>query len=185
MRSIWILLRYILLAISIFISHVLILNILPFPFNHINIILILFLWFIIYNGHDRILWLVLPLAFLLELFVSFPFGLTSAALLLTLIMMHWLLVNFFTNRSLYIVFLAGFLGITIFRFSFIIFLLIVNLFNADFTISWPEILTNILYEITLTTGVFFLFYLLTRLFFKRLNPKYISRHHAYAVERFI
>lgn len=179
------LIRYILLVISIFVAHVLILTILPFPFNHINIILILFLWFIIYNGNDRILWLVLPLAFLLELFVSFPFGLTSAALLLTLLVMHRLLVNFFTNRSLYIVFLAGFLGITIFRFSFIIFLLVINLFNSEFSVSWPEIFTNVFYEIILTTGVFFLFYLSTRIFFKRLNPKYISRHHSYAVERFI
>ncbi len=185
MRFIWRLIKYIALSIFIFVTHVLILSILPWPFNHINIILILFLWFIIYNGHERILWLVLPLAFLLELFVSFPFGLTSAALLFTVLIMHWLLINFFTNRSLYIVFLAGFLGITIFRFSFIALLLMANLFNTDFAISWPEIFTNIFYEITLTTGLFFFFYLFTRLFFKRLNPKYISRHHAYAVERFI
>ena len=145
MRFIWRLIKYIALSIFIFVTHVLILSILPWPFNHINIILILFLWFIIYNGHERILWLVLPLAFLLELFVSFPFGLTSAALLFTVLIMHWLLINFFTNRSLYIVFLAGFLGITIFRFSFIALLLMANLFNTDFAISWPEIFTNIFF----------------------------------------
>lgn len=185
MHFIWRLFRYLLLAVFIFVAHVLILNIFPWPFNHINIILVLFLWFIIYNGHERILWLILPLAFLLELFVSFPFGLTSMSLLATLLIMHWLLINFFTNRSLYIVFLSGFLGITIFRFSFIALLLVANLFNKNFAISWPEIFTNIFYEIVLTTGVFFFFYLFTKLFFKRLNTKYISRHHSYAVERFI
>ncbi len=185
MRFLWRLFKFLSLSTFIFVAHVLILNIFPWPFNHINIILILFLWFIIYNGHERILWLILPLAFLLELFVSFPFGLTSASLLLTLVIMHWLLVNFFTNRSLYIVFLAGFLGITIFRFSFVAFLLTANLFNVSFAISWPEIFTNIFYEIVLTTGVFFFFYLITRLFFKRLNPKFISRHHIYAGKRSI
>lgn len=185
MRFIWALIKYTTISVSIFVAHVLILNILPWPFNHINIILIIFLWFIIYSGHERVLWLVLPLVFLLELFVSFPFGITGGALLCTLLIMHWLLVNFFTNRSLYIVFLAGFLGITIFRFSFIAFLLAANLFNSNFAISWPEMFTNIFFEITLTTGVFFFFYLLTRLFLKRLNPKYISRHHSYAIKRFI
>lgn len=185
MHFLWNFIKYTVLSVSIFVAHILILSILPWPFNHINIILIIFLWFIIYNGNERILWLIFPLSFLLELFVSFPFGLTSAALLFTLLIMHWLLVNFFTNRSLYIVFLAGFLGISIFRFSFILLLLAANFFNPNFTLSWPEIFTNIFYEITLTTGVFFFFFLFTRLFFKRLNPKYLSRHHAYAVERFI
>lgn len=170
---------------AIFIAHVLILNILPFPFNHLNIILIIFLWLIIYSGSERILWLALPLAFLLELFVSSPFGLTSVALIFTLMVMHWILRNIFTNRSLYIVFFAGFLGIAIFRFSFLTILLLINLFNSDFTLSWPEVLTNIFYEIVLTTALFFLIYLLTILFFKRLNPKYISYQNLYGSKKII
>jgi hypothetical protein len=63
------------------------------------------------------------------------------------------------------------------------FLLMANLFNVSFAVSWPEIFTNIFYEIVLTTAVFFFFYLFTRLFFKRLNPKFISRHQTYAIKR--
>ena len=185
MRGILKILKYLLAVAAIFIAHVLILNILPFPFNHINVVLIVFLWLIIYSGSARVLWLALPLAFLLELFVSFPFGLTSSALIITLMIMYWILRNIFTNRSLFIVFFAGFLGIAIFRFSFLMILLLINLFNPGFTLSWPEVLTNIFYEVILTAALFFLIYLLTALFFRRLNPKYISYQRLYGPKRII
>jgi hypothetical protein len=185
MNSIFRWLWYLFGIIIIFVIHVLVLNILPSPFNHIHIILIAFLWLTIYSGSHHVLWLMLPLAFLLELFVAFPYGLTSLALFSTTVIMFWMLMNIFTNRSLYIVLLSGFLATALFRFFSIIFLLLVNMFNANFTISWSEVLSSIFYEIIFTTTVFFLFYLLTLFFFRKFNTKYIPRQNAYGTKRFI
>lgn len=159
--------------IVIFIVHLLVINLFPYPFNHINTVFLCLFWLVIFSGQSKILWLALPLAFLLELFSPVPFGVITAALILSLAIIGWFLFNIFTNRSLYIVFLSAFLGLLLYRLLFVLILYILNLFKGGYQLLLPEILLNIFLEIILTAGVLTFFYFLTTLFIRRLNPAYI------------
>lgn len=162
------------LLVLIFILHFVILSILPYPFNRLNIIFLALVWLIFFVGNPRVLLLVLPMAFFLELFSTAPFGLLSFALIVSLSALSWFLFNIFTNRSIFIVFLSGFLGIVVYRLLFF-----GTLFVVDFFIKKPfavttTMLPSLLYEASFTAVILTLFYLITSSFIKRLNPRYVK-----------
>lgn len=160
-------------VVGIFIIHLAAINLLPYPFSHLNVVFLLFTWLIIFSGQTKILYLGLPLAFLLELYSPAPFGVITLSFLISLSLVSWFLFNLLTNRSLYIVFLAGFSGLLLYRFLFILILFILNLFKGGAPLLLPEVLLNIFLEIILTSLALVVFYFLTSLFIRRLNPAYV------------
>lgn len=173
MKSLAKILGLILGVVVIFIIHLVVINLFPYPFNHVNTVFLCLLWLVIFSGQTKILWLALPLAFLLELFSPVPFGVITLALIISLSVISWFLFNIFTNRSPYIVFLSAFLGLLLYRLLFALILYLLNLFKGGYPLLLPEILFNIFLEIILTSGVLTFGYWLTTLFIRRLNPAYI------------
>ncbi len=174
MKKIWKTLFAIAISAFIFFLQVLGKEFLPYPFNQINVIFAAMVWLLILTAKVETLWYGAPLALLIEVFGSSEFGLNSVLLLFTFILIFWLLTNFFTNRSFFIVLLLGVIGMTFYRTLFIVFnLVFTDTFN-DVGWSGIEILTTYGLETAITAITLTLFYLLTSLFLRKLNPSYIS-----------
>ena len=160
-------------ALSIFLIHLLLNGLLFYPINHINFIFLVMLWLIIFYGRTRIVWIFLPLAFLIEIFSSVPFGINSISLLVSFFILYWLMFNIFTNRSVLTIFLLAVIGMSLYRFLYLLILFILTFFDYDFYFSWEIIYTQIIAEIAITALIATLVYLIASLFIKRLDPKYL------------
>lgn len=158
----------------IFFVHTLLIYLLPYPVNRLNFLFIILLWLIIYKNDPLILWVALPLSFSTELFSSAPFGLSTAALLFSLFLEHWLLLNIFTNHSWYIALLCGFTALLSYRILFLIFMSGAALLKiTDYSLQW-SILPDLLMEGAINACALTALYLASRSFSKRLNPRYIG-----------
>lgn len=189
MRKILKFLSFLILILGIFFLHLFVINCLPTPFNHINVIFLAILWLIILSVSKDALMVSLPLAFLLELYTSQFFGIYSLSLIISLSVINWFLMNIFTNRSIYIMFLSCFFGLFLYKFLFIVLIILGDFllyFKRNLFFSWESYLLESFWEIILTSflGVLFLFTL--SLFFKSLNPKYIKldKKNIYEVRSF-
>jgi len=158
----------------IFLIHILFIYLSPYPINRLNFLFIILLWLVIYKNNPFVLWAALPLSFSAELFSSLPFGLSTAALLFSLFMEHWLLLNIFTNHSWYIVLLCGFTALISYRILFLTFISGAALFKmTDYSLQW-NFFSDLLVEGLINAGALTSLYLFSRLFSRRFNPRYIG-----------
>lgn len=174
LKWLWQIFKFIIPTIFVIALHLFFINFLPYPFNNINTIYFAVLWLIMISSKINFFLLGLAALFVSELFSGLPFGITSASMLISLIIAHWFLLNIFTNRSLYMVFLSTFIGLIIYRILFFIILAVWNLFSH--VALWPgaESLAEIAWEIALTPCALLIFYLLASKLTKRLDPNYIA-----------
>jgi hypothetical protein len=88
--------------------------------------------------------------------------------------LSWFLINIFTNYSIYIVGLSGFVGIICYRLFFLLFLFGAHIFfNFYFSLT-SETILEWLWEICTTTFFMIIFYLIISSFTNHLKPHYIS-----------
>lgn len=168
---------YIIFILAVFLAHLSLINCLPHPFHNINLPFLAILWFVILTAESRSLYLALPLAFVLELYASAPFGANSGALIFSLGIITWFLLNIFTNRSFYIVILSSFLGTLLYRLLHVAFTLFADFFvalNQTLFFSWGDFMVETLWEMLFTSVLATIFYIITYLSFRGLNPKYIK-----------
>ena len=76
-------------------------NSLPKVASSLNLILIILIFLLILTNFKLALIWAVSLGYLLDLFSFYPFGIYLVSLSLTIVIAHFLLTNFFTNRSLY------------------------------------------------------------------------------------
>jgi len=174
MKKIWKIIIALVVSAGIFFLQILAKEFLPYPLNQINIIFVAMAWLLILTGRANVLWYGAPLAFLIEVFGSSQFGLNSLLLLFSFLLIFWLLINYFTNRSLLIVMLLGVIGMTFYRSCYILYHLIFTSGEENINWSLGGIFSLYGIEIIVTTITLTLFYLLTTIFIKKLNPSYIS-----------
>lgn len=155
--------------------HIFIINFLPYPFNHINIIFTIFLLIITVSTNNRVIWLILITAYFSELLSSIPFGISTAALLLSLLIINWFQCNILTNRSVYMIFLSAILGIILYRVLFVIFLTVHNYFFNLPGLPYKEITLDAGWEIVLSSLLLFLLYGIHARVLKFLHPS--ARNH--------
>lgn len=74
---------------------------LPKVASGLNLILIILIFLLIITNFKLALIWAVSLGYLLDLFSFYPFGIYLVSLSLTIVIAHFLLANFFTNRSLY------------------------------------------------------------------------------------
>jgi len=170
MKSIFRIMEIILAIIFTALLQVAVREFLPYPFNQINIIFAIIIWLIIFTNQINVLWVLLPVSFLVEIFSPALFGVFSAAAFLSLSLVSWFLLNIFVDRSVYIVLLSGILGVLGFRLLKVLLSGILLKYNF---LSSTEILIDWLWEIALTAATLAVFYFFTSLFTKRLHPEYI------------
>jgi hypothetical protein len=173
MKNFFSVIKLVIIIFLIFIIHISVSNILPFPFNHINIAYIALFYLIFFSKNEKNIWYFLPLTFLLELFTPIPFGITSFSLFFTIIVINWLINNLFTSTSIPFVSVLFAGGLIIYRVIFLSLSYFINYFflgeNLDLT-GW---VVNIGMEVGLTSAVAIVFYSILILLGKKLNPKYL------------
>jgi cell shape-determining protein MreD len=104
---------------------------LPGWFHDINLLLIALIFILGLSGLNLALWWAIGIGIILDTFSFTPFGIYLFSLCLVVFLSNLLLINFFTNRSLY-----SFLALTLFIFVLYVFILsfvnyFLRLFNFD------------------------------------------------------
>ena len=158
-------LKKILAIFFVFTLHIIISNILPYPFNHM----------VFLPSKAGNIWLIAPLLFLLELFAPTAFGLNFIAYFFTLIFMSWLFINIFTSRSLPFLALYFATGLIVYRVCFYTVQYFINYFIigvSGFNIN--NLALNVSLETVLTVSVMAIYHLIYMTLNKKFNPKYLT-----------
>jgi len=92
----------------------------PWPVSSLNLILSLIIFLAVIISYPRALGWAFGCGLFLELYSGVFFGLTTLALILTVIAINFLFNNFFTNRSKYSLLIIGFLGTLIYNLIFLL-----------------------------------------------------------------
>ena len=164
---------YLVLIISIATLHLSVSGFLPAPLNSINTLLLITIFLLSTNPKTKTLLFALTIAFVVELYSSTYFGILLSAFLASSMVVHWVLLNIFTNRSIYMIWLTGVMGVIIYRAWFLLIWIFINIITkTDFTVG-VEFLQNLFWEALLTSTLLVLIYTLTITFGKKLRPDYI------------
>jgi len=165
MKLINVLLKILIIAVL----HLAIINLLPYPLNHLNIIILTIIWVVLTAKQDHNIWVVVGLAFFAELFANSLFGANLISITLTLIVVYWILRNILTNRTVYIIALSTFLAIIIYRIFYIISLVIFSTITQTAITINKEIILDIGWELILTViaSIFYYFFTRKRMYIKK------------------
>ena len=163
------------LLATVFILHIWVNNVLPYPFDHINLIFVFLFIYLLMGKNVSALWYALIFGLFLELFVSSSFGITLAALFFCVLSISWLLTYFLTNRSFYIVTLAGATGLFIYRVYFLALNSLANFFFKKSFLYTSRTAADYAYETALTALLIMVVYLFLSRYVKKLNPKYVRK----------
>jgi hypothetical protein len=175
MRYLLAIIAKILAVVIVFVAHICAVNILPYPFNHLNLVFFSSFYFLIFSSDKQIYWFVLPLSLLTEIFSSTPFGTGSIALIGSLFAVNWLLLNVFTTRSFITVILSFLIGYAFYRLIFITVLFLFNFIGVTVDISLSGIfLANLGAEISVNAILVLAAYPFSTLITTRPNPRYLS-----------
>ena len=137
-------------AMILTMAHIGLFNILPSPLHNINIVFIVLILLIVFNGSGKIVWL----SFMLHFFMSILF-------------LYWLHKEFFTNQSLLSVFAMTITGLVIFRILYIILIS----FGADLLMS--DLLTKFAWELLFTIISTIICYFLITTFSKKFTSSFV------------
>lgn len=160
------------LTIGIIVLHICVKQIGVAPVIYLNIVFIAIVWMILYRSSPRVLWLALTPLVVLELFSAAPFGVVSISLMVTFSILHQLLTKVFTDHSLLMVALAGFIGMVSFRLLFLAGVVLVQ--RSSYQFSFDLFFTWLLESLVTTIGLCVVYGITTRLI-KRLKPHYAVR----------
>jgi hypothetical protein len=162
-----------LLTCSLFVLHVIISNLLPEPWNRLNVIFIAAMCALLFQKQTKFIWYIFILSLVGELFHSSPFGLVTGTLFMSLAIMDWVLLNLLTNRFFLIIFVAGFFGMIIYRvFYLTIFFILHQIADFSFSLS-RAVIYDFLIEALINAAVLTIIFLIPTLLIKKLNPKYL------------
>ncbi|EKD43927.1 MAG: hypothetical protein ACD_72C00069G0003 [uncultured bacterium] len=142
--------------------------------NLLNFPLLFFLTLTIINPKQTHYFGAIYTFILSDLFFSAPFGLYSLSQILALLFINWLLLNVFTNRSLAIVFLNGFLVIMTCRLIYIFLLFLNSTIKNQPIFDWIFTIKIFLIEALVNAVALGVIYFVSLIFVKRLHPEYIS-----------
>lgn len=82
----------------------------PAPLSRINVLFIFLTWMIVYRNNISFYWLALIISIFSEFFSSYPFGISTAACLVSLFLARRLFFLVFANFNWYSIFILGFLS---------------------------------------------------------------------------
>jgi len=161
------------LALILFVLHVIISNLLPEPWNRLNVIFIAAMCALLFQKKTKFIWHIFIIALITELFLASPFGLATGTLFISVAAMDWILLNLLTNRFFLIIFIAGFLGMFIYKFSYLIaYTALHYVANLSFSLS-RAVLYDFFIETLINAFVLTIIFLISSLMIKKLNPKYL------------
>jgi len=168
-------LRLLSLSILITLLHILVVSLLPYPLNHINIAVLLMLLIFIIITKESCIWLGVLVGLFLEIFASVPYGVNLISLVLSLVFTNWLSLNIFTHRSMYMVFVTGVIGTFIYRLVFSMLIFFISVLNqTDFYLFKGSMMLDMGVEILITGFTLFILYVVLIKILKYLRSDYLS-----------
>ena len=158
----------------IFFLHIFCINVLPFPFNRLDIIFVTVWWGVCHKNHSAQWWSALFLGLLTELFASSPFGLATLSLLLSLYTGRWLMQNVFTSHAWPVVLISALASLTVYHIVFLLLLAVHHIiYGVPVLLNGPY-LAGALYGMLLTMAILTARYFFDRLANKQRAPYYIG-----------
>lgn len=148
-------------------AHIGLFNILPSPLHNINIVFIVLILLIVFNGSGKIVWLSFMLHFFMDIYSISSFGVYLVSGTLSILFLYWLHKEFFTNQSLLSVFAMTITGLVIFRILYIILIS----FGADLLMS--DLLTKFAWELLFTIISTIICYFLITTFSKKFTSSFV------------
>lgn len=166
MQILWKIIAFFFYIFLILVAHIFVVNFLPYPFNHINIIFSFPLLLLIISPSKKVLWIALIISYISELLSSIPFGVGTASLFISLLIINWFQLNILTNKSIYMIFLSAVLGIALYRVLFVFLLTMNNYFYNLNPLPYKEIILDARWEILLSSLLLFFLYILDAKFIR-------------------
>lgn len=158
-----------------FILHIFIKTVLPFPFDYLNIMILIFVWINIFRP-DSILFkaMIIPLM-CLELFTYTPFGLMTGTILITCFIIRWFVRNVFTNYSFYMVVSITLLSLICYRLIWYGAMTILSIFTTTLSSVTREVVKDWSYEILVTASTIIILYIIVAWITPYFKPHYIKK----------
>lgn len=165
--------KYFLLGLVTFFVQFFVATFLPEPFVYINVIFLsTFLIMVIAGTAESIVWGGF-LMFAYQLFSAGSLSVHVISFLAAIGCVSWLLHTLFTNRSLYAVILIAALGIVLYHGFSIGMSALHDFVQPNVLFLYSDRLHVAGWEMLMTTAAITLCYLVSMLFVRRLNPRYI------------
>lgn len=156
---------YILFLIFLGMLQVSFLAVWPYPVNSVNLLLSLVVFLAIIVNYERGLWWTLGSGLFLELYTGTLFGITTLAMLLTVIAVNFLFNNFFTNRSFYSLMILGFVATIVYNAAVALATLAAAIVGADVelitTSLWSQFFWQPLFNLIILAIIFVTYYFST------------------------
>lgn len=167
------------LVIFLVIFQVSFIGALPGIFSDLNLILVSLLYILGFSGLEYVFWWSVGTGVLLDFFSFVPFGSNMMSFIIVILLINFLLENFFTNRSLYSFLVLGFVAISLFEFflyffSGVISFLTRNDFNLVFDISFWRHEASIIF---INLVFIFIFFYIYNMFGSKLKLSFLIKNN--------
>ena len=146
MKNILRFLSHICLTVFVLIAHIAVVYLLPFPFSAVNTIFVFLILFLLIRESGVVVWLAFFSHFLLEFYMTTPFGVVLYASTISLLIVFWLYHRLFTNRSWYTALALGALTSLLYRMLYVGILICTSFRTRLPTVRWPSLLQSYFWE---------------------------------------
>ncbi len=149
---------------------------LPLGLNNLNIIIISLIFTLGFKSINQALWSAVTLGFFLDIFSFSFFGLHLIVLTLTISAVHFLLNNFFTNRSLYSMLALVSLAMIIYELCLNSFIYLAGLFsNMDLMVIGSDFWYVKLIQLGINLLAVIIIFYLIHFIANRLSPVFLLK----------
>lgn len=163
-----------LFLLAVFFTQVFCINVLPYPFNHIDVVFVALWWYICVPTDAHVWGKIVILGLTTELYSSSPFGITTCALFISLVIGRWLVLHIFTSHAWHVILFATFTTLVLYHGLFLVILIVHHsLYGIPWSLSGPFFASTAI-GIALSTILMLIFYIAARLYNKRLRPNYTT-----------
>lgn len=131
----------------------------PYPLSQINIIFVSLVLFLMKNEKGSLVWVAWFVFFVLELYLTYPFGVVISSGTFAFLFSYWFYKYIFTNRTWYSSVGLVIVMIVIYRLIFVSLLMLYHLNSGINVVVWSNALLNFGLEIifsTIITGILFM-----------------------------
>lgn len=147
-----------------------------FPFNEINVILILVIFISLIDYNHGLHW-ALVASIVLEIYSQYPFGIIFLSYFITFFIIVWLLENFFTNKSFYSFSILGLIGTIVYNLLFLILnqsLSLLNLSDIHIIVDRHYLFSSVL-GISINVIMLIILFTVYKIISKRMKTVFLMR----------
>lgn len=142
---------------------------LGFPWHHVNLLLCVSVFWIMYGGIEKNLLPIIIGAIIIDLFSGHIFGTAAFAILFTCYLINLTYLHFFTNQSLLSLLVLGVAGLFLYNFFIVVlyyFFYWINQ-NSYYILIDKQYWFNLIWQIVFIAIILIIFYIISNLIFAK------------------